>query len=150
MSKTIGGHLAKIYIDDRLVGLFQNFDWSGGIGMEPVWILGAELVQEFGETHVEPVSFNASGWRIMNNGVHVLPKYPKVQDLIGLGEFKIDVLNRETGQPIATILRCKWNRYGAGVSSQSLTRVNLSGVGIILQDESGDQGAGPGAASLPE
>lgn len=149
MSKVHSGHLAKIYIDDRLVGLFDSIDYGAGIGLEAVYILGRTSASENVETHYETVNVNLGGFRIVGNGVHVLPKFPKVQDIVNMGEFKIDVVDRQTGEAVASILRCKWSRYSTGFQARALSRVQLSCVGLILQDESGDQNEGPGAADLP-
>lgn len=149
MAKIHSGQLAKIYIDDQLVGLFDSIDYGGGIMLEPAFILGRSSAAEIVETGYEVVNVNLGGFRIIGQGVHVLPKFPKVQDIVNLGEFKIDVIDRQSGQPVATILRCKWARYSTGFQARSLTRVNMSCMGLILQDESGDQGEGSGAADLP-
>ena len=149
MAKIHSGQLAKIYIDDRLVGLFDSIDYGGEVMLEDAYILGRTSAAEIVETGYSTVSVNLGGFRIIGNGVHVLPKFPKVQDIVNLGEFKIDVVDRATGESVATILRCKWNRYSTGFQARSISRVQMSCRGIILQDESGDQGEGPGAADLP-
>lgn len=147
--KIHSGHLAKIYIDDKLVGLFDSIDYGANIMLEPAFILGRSSGAEVVTTGFDVVNVSLNGFRIVGQGVHVLPKFPKVQDLVNQGEFKIDVIDRQTGDPVATILRCKWQRYGTGFSARSLTRVQMSCIGLVLQDESGDQDEGPGAADLP-
>lgn len=149
MAKIHSGQLAKIYIDDELIGLFDSVDYGAEIFLEDAYILGRSSAAEIAETGYSTVSVNLSGFRIIGNGVHVLPKFPKVQDLVGLGSFKLDVVDRNSGEAVATVLGCKWNRYGTGFQARSLSRVQMTCRGLILQDESGDQGEGPGAADLP-
>lgn len=149
MAKITSGQLAKILIDEQLVGLFDSIDYGGGVMLEPAYILGRSSAAEIVETGYEVVNVNLGGFRIIGQGVHVLPKFPKVQDITNLGEFKIDVVDRATGRSLAVITRCKWARYGTGFQARSLTRVNMSCMGLILHDEEGPQGEGDGGVDLP-
>lgn len=150
MSKTMSGHRAKIFVDNQLVGLYDSVSYGENIGMEPVFILGRTSAAEIVELSYEAIQVDCSGFRIIGEGVHRLPRFPKLQDILGLGEITLAVTDRESGETVATIIGCKPMRNGQGHNAKQTSRIQVSYMGLILSDEDGDSQEAAGAADLPE
>jgi len=149
MSKTLTGARCKMYVDNQLVGIFETVSYSSNYGTEPIHLLGRYSAAEIVITSAEAVTINASGFRIVGQGVHVLPKVPKVQDLLNFEAITLAVEDRQTGQVILTALGCVPNAYNGNHNARATSRVSVSYTGLIAQDESGSQSESPGATELP-
>jgi hypothetical protein len=149
--KTMTGARAKVFVDGVLVGLFDSCDVSTSIGTEPIFLLGRYSAAEIVPTSYEIVSLNCSGFRLIGNGGHVLPKFPKLQDLLNLETITITVTDRQANAgdpPILTVLNCVPTSYSTGYSAKSNSRIRISYQGISAQDESGISDEG-NAVQLP-
>ena len=147
--KTTNGAMAAVMIDNVVVGIFDSCSWSKNFGAEPVFILGRHSPAEIAVTSQEAISVNCSGFRIIGNGVHILPKVPKLQDLVNLENITIGIRDRNTGKLIYNVTGCKVVATSGGLQSKAVSRCQISYLGIADEDESGAQGEGAGAASLP-
>lgn len=147
-SKVVVGGRAKVYVDNQLVGIFDSCTVSKNIGVEPIHILGKYGPDEITITSQDAVNVACSGFRVVGNGVHVLPKVPKVQDLLNFEPFTIAVVDRQTGETMATVLGCVPTTDNTNYNARATSRVNVNYTGLLLSDESGDQGEGD-AVSLP-
>lgn len=148
MSKVIVGGRAKVFVDNQLVGIFESCTVSNTTGTEAIHILGRYSPDEIAITSKEAVNVNCSGFRIAGQGKHVLPKVPKVQDLLNFEPFTIVITDRQTGVTLETILGVVPNTDNTNYNAKATSRVNISYVGILNADESGAQDEA-GAVSLP-
>lgn len=139
MSKILTGGRAKVYIDNVLAGIFDSCTWSGGMSSEPNYILGRAGPAEITPTAFEPVNVSLGGWRVIDSGIHVLPKFPKQQDFLNIQGITITVVDRQTGKTIATIINCIPNSHNQGVNSRATSKITINMIGLKLTDESGDQ-----------
>jgi hypothetical protein len=139
MAKTLTGGRGKVYIDNALVGIFDSCSWSGGMAVEPIYILGRASAAEIVPTAFETVNVSCSGFRVVDNGIHTLPKFPKFQDFLNLQGIKIDIVDRQTGKMIASITDCVPTSHNQGVNARATSRISINFMGIKLTDESGDQ-----------
>lgn len=149
MAKVFTGPRAVVSVDNQVVGLFENCTYGANVGVEPIHLLGKFGPDEITPTSYEAIQVNCSGFRVINQGVHILPKFPKLQDLLNLGTITISIRDRQTGSLIMTVIGCVPTSYNSGVQARSTSRISVSYTGLKLVDESGDQAEGNGATQLP-
>jgi hypothetical protein len=147
-SKVMVGARAKVYVDNQLVGIYESCTWNSSIGVEPIHLLGRYGPDEITPTSYEAVTINCSGFRVVGSGVHVLPKFPKIQDLLNLEAVTIAVVDRQTGQSILTAIGCVGTTNSGGYNARAASRVQVNYTGLRISDESGAQDEN-GAVSLP-
>lgn len=148
MAKTLTGPRAVVSVDNQVVGIFESCTYGANIGTEPIHILGRFGADEIAPTSYEAVTVNCSGFRVVDQGVHVLPKMPRLQDLLNLGPVAISIRDRQTGKLIMNAIGCIPNSYNTGVNARASSRVSITYVGLKVTDEAGDQEEG-GATTLP-
>jgi hypothetical protein len=148
MAKTLTGPRAVVSVDNQVVGLFESCTYGANIGTEPIHILGKFGPDEIAPTSYEAVTINCSGFRVVDQGVHLLPKMPKLQDLLNLGPVSISIRDRQTGKLIMNAIGCIPNSYSTGVNARATSRISVTYIGLKVTDESGDQEES-GATSLP-
>ena len=139
MGKVMTGSRAKVYIDNDLVGIFDSCSWSAGFGSEAQHILGRFSPDEITITSAEAVSVNCSGYKVINHGIHKLPKVPKLQDLLNLEGITLAVVDRQTGEAIVNVQNLKVVNHSGGVQSRASSKVSISYLGTRMSDEDGDQ-----------
>lgn len=149
MSKVVTGSRAKIFIDNVLVGLFESCTIANSNGVEAIHILGRYSPSELAITSKEAVNVSCSGFRVVGQGKHLLPKVPKIQDLLNFEPFTMTVVDRQTGETIETILGCVPNSDNSSYSAKATSRISVSYTGVRAGDESGPQDESAGAADLP-
>lgn len=147
-SKVMVGARAKVYVDNALVGIYETCTYNMNIGTEPIHLLGRYSPDEITPTSYEAVTINCSGFRVVGQGPHVLPKVPKLQDLLTLEAVTIAVVDRQTGKTILTAIGCIPNSFNGNHNARATSRVTVNYTGLRLSDESGDQDEN-GAVSLP-
>lgn len=149
MSKVVTGARAKVYIDNVLVGIFESCTVSNSTGVEAIHLLGRYTPDEITILSREAVNVSCSGFRVVGQGKHVLPKVPKIQDLLGFEPFTMTVVDRQTGETMETILGCVPTNDNTNYNAKATSRVSITYMGIRASDESGAQDEGTGAVSLP-
>lgn len=142
------GARAKIFIDNVLVGIFETCSYNTNIGVEAIHLLGRFGPDEITPTSYEAVTLNCSGFRVVSSGVHVLPKFPKLQDLLTLEAVTISVVDRQTKLTILTAIGCVGTSMNGNHNARATSRVTVNYTGLRLSDENGAQDEG-GAVSLP-
>lgn len=150
-AKTMVGARGKVYVDNVLVGIFDSIDFSTNVGTEAIHLLGRYSAAEIVPTSYEAVSLNCSGFRLIGNGGHILPKMPKLQDLLQLETVTIAVTDRQgsaNAAPILVAQNCVPTSYGTGYSAKATSRIRISYMGTVAYDESGIQDEGD-AVNLP-
>jgi hypothetical protein len=148
MAKVLTGSRAVVSIDNVIVGLFESCTYGANVGTEPIHLLGRFGPAEITPTSYEAVTINCSGFRVVGQGVHQLPKMPKLQDLLQLGPVTISIRDRQTGELIMTAIGCIPNSYNTGVNARATSRIQITYVGLKVTDEAGDQEEA-GATDLP-
>ena len=152
-AKTMSGSRAKVYIDKGsgpvLVGLYDSISYGENVGAEAVFTLGRYGAHEIVPLSYEPIQVNCSGFRIIGEGAHILPAFPKLQDLLRLEGVTITETDRDTGEVIATIIGCVPVSWGGGNQAKSMSRISISYMGIRMEDESGPNDEGNDPATLP-
>jgi len=152
-AKVMTGARAKVFVENVLVGIFDSCSYAVNIGAEAIHILGRYSAAEITQTSYEAVTVNCSGFRIIGNGGHVLPKVPKLQDLLNLEGVTLAMVDRDTtsaagGEPIMVVQNCLPISYSTGANAKSTSRIQITYLGTHASDESGAQDEG-GAVNLP-
>lgn len=151
-AKTMTGARAKVYVDNVLVGIFDSCNYAVNVGAEPIHLLGRFSPSEITPTSYEAVAVNCSGFRLVGNGGHILPKFPKLQDLLNLEHVTLAVVDRQSpanAEPIMKVFGCVPVSYATGYNAKSTSRIQISYLGVAAADESGAQDEGD-AVNLPE
>lgn len=158
-AKVFTGARAKVYVDDILVGIFDSCNYAVNIGAEAVHILGRYSPAEIVQTSYEAVAAQCSGFRLIGNGGHVLPKVPKLQDLLNLETITLAMVDRQApdgvnninpdNRPVMTVQNCIPISYSTGAAGKATSRIQITYLGTHASDESGDQDEGPGGVALP-
>lgn len=149
-AKVFTGARAKVYVDNVLVGIFDSCTYAVNIGAEAIHILGRYSPAEITQTSYEAVTANCSGFRIIGNGGHVLPKVPKLQDLLNLETVTLAMVDRQdqSNTPVMIVQNCIPINYSTGANAKATSRVQITYMGTHASDESGAQDEG-GAVNLP-
>ena len=149
-AKVFTGARAKVYVDDVLVGIFDSCTYAVNIGAEPVHILGRYSPAEIAQTSYEAVTVNCSGFRVIGNGGHILPKVPKLQDLLQLETVTLAMVDRQSTDnvPIMNVQNCIPINYSTGANAKATSRIQVTYLGTHASDESGQQDEGSGV-NLP-
>jgi hypothetical protein len=147
--KTMTGARAKVRVNGQIVGIFDSCQYGANIGTEAVHLLGRYSPDEISITSYEAVQVACSGFRVIDQGVHVLPAAPKLQDLLLFETVQLEVEDRQTRQNIAIIKNCVPSSWGEAQQAKGNTRINITYIGTVYSDESGDQEESGGATTLP-
>ena len=150
-AKVFTGSRAKVYVDNVLVGVFDSCSYAVNVGAEPIFLLGRFSAAEIAPTSYEAVTVNCSGFRLIGNGGHVLPKMPKLQDLLNLEGITLSVVDRQGAagnEPIMVVQNCIPVNYSTGANAKATSRIQISYLGTHAYDESGAQDEGD-AVNLP-
>lgn len=150
-AKTIVGGRTIVTVEGVTVGIFDSCTINEALTLEDVHILGKYGPDEIVVTAYNAVTVSCSGFRVYKNGAKVLPKFPRVQDLLNLGTVTLTVQDRQnlTGPPLATIVNCVPETNNENFNSRATSKVNISYRGTLLSDETTLNDGENGAASLP-
>jgi hypothetical protein len=144
------GARAKIKVAGNYVGIFEACSYGANLGTEPVHTLGRYSPNEITITSYEAVQVQCSGFRIVDQGVHVLPAAPKLQDLLNFESVQLEVEDRQTGKMIAIVKNCVPSNWSEQQNAKGTTRFNITYIGTTYSDEtSQDEVESAGASELP-
>lgn len=121
-----------------VVALFSNCTWQIRQNKEPIFILGRYSPTEIAPTTQEAVSMTLTGYRVVDKGPYTLG-VSKLQDLLKETDFVVTVKDRSTGKVIFKAKGCRILGWSSGVSSRSISDIRLEVMGLLGEDESGDQ-----------
>lgn len=150
-AKVFTGARAKVYVDNVLVGIFDSCNYAVNVGAEAIHILGRYSPAEIAQTSYEAVTVNCSGFRVIGQGGHILPKMPKLQDLLQLETVTLAMVDRQSAanaEPIMTVQNCIPVNYSTGANAKATSRIQITYMGTHASDESGAQDEGD-AVNLP-
>lgn len=147
--KTMTGARAIVKVDQEVVGVFDSCQYGANIGTEPIHTLGRYSANEISVTSYEAIQVSCSGFRIVDQGFHVLPKAPKLQDLLRLETVQLEVEDRQSGKNVMVVKNCVAQSWSEAQQAKGSTRFNITYLGTVLSDESGDQEESDDFTSLP-
>lgn len=149
MSRTMTGARAIVKVDSTVVGVFESCQYGAAVGTEPIHTLGRYSANEISVNSYEAIQVSCSGFRLIGQGVHELPKAPKLQDLLNLENVQISIEDRQTKENIMTVLDCVASNWSESQQAKGTTRFNITYIGTVLSDESGDQVESNDATNFP-
>lgn len=140
--KLMTGARAKVFLTKpgqppQLVGIFTSFSYGVTFDAQPAFTLGAYGPREIDYTAMEPVAISASGWRVIGQGPHKQALIPKLQDLLRHEYISATVIDRQTGETIATIEGIRPTSYQTSLAARQLTEQTFSLMGLLCSDEDG-------------
>lgn len=147
--KVMTGARAIVRVDGEVVGVFDSCQYGANIGTEPIHTLGRYSANEISITSYEAIQVSCSGFRVVDQGFHVLPKAPKLQDLITFERVQLEVQDRQSGSNIMIVKNCVPQSWSESQQAKGSTRFNITYLGTVLSDESGDQEESDDFTSLP-
>lgn len=151
--KTMVGARAKIKVgsgnDAKVVGLFDSCQYGANLGNEAVHILGRYSASEISITSYEAIQVQCSGFRVVDQGVHLLPQAPKLQDLLKLERISLEIEDRFSGKTIMSVNECVAVNWGEGQQAKATSKFSITYMGLVLSDESGEQNETEDPADLP-
>jgi hypothetical protein len=149
MSKTLTGARVKVYVANKLVGIYETCSYSMNYGTEPIHLLGAFAAQEIVITSAEPVQITCGGFRLVGQGAHVLPAVPKLADLLAFEAVTLAIVDRQSGQTILTAIGCVPNSYSGSHNARASSRISITYQGLVITDESSAGDSESGNVTLP-
>lgn len=149
MSVTMTGARARVKVNGQYVGVFDSCQYGASVGAEPIHTLGRYSPNEISITSYEAVQVSCSGFRLIDQGVHVLPAAPQLQDLLNFETVQLEVEDRQSGKTIAIVKNCVPTNWSEQQQAKGTTRFNITYLGTVLSNESGDQDESAGASTLP-
>jgi hypothetical protein len=146
---TMTGARAIVKVDGRAVGVFDSCQYGANIGNEPVHTLGRYSSNEIAITSYEAIQVGCSGFRVINNGVHTLPKAPKLQDLLNFTRVQLVIEDRQTAKIIMKVENCVPTSWSEAQNAKGTTKFNITYTGTVLSDETDTQVEERSATNLP-
>jgi hypothetical protein len=137
----------------QTIGIFDNCSYGLTYTVQPAFILGRFSAAELGYTSQEPVHITCSGWRVIGHGPFADGHLPQLQDLLTADYISMQVVDRQTGNPVATFESVRPTGFSTSIQARQLESMTLNFMGITIDDETADNSeavtaAGP-AADLP-
>lgn len=145
------GARALVYMNKKPVGIFNSVSYVYGLIDAEVDILGAFAPVEIAYVGASAVTCDASGWRVIGHGPHIVASVPKLRELLTYEGIEIVLLDRQSkpnDPPICTIRDVKPLGYSGGVAAKQLSEVRIPFKGTRIDDESGINEEGSDAARL--
>jgi hypothetical protein len=142
------GARAQLIVNGRIVGVFTSCQWGVNYDAQPSYILGRYSPAEITYTGQEPISVNATGFRVVENGAYIAAGLPKLQDLMTHEDIALAIFDRQTGKQIFTVVGVRPVGYNSGTAARSISDFSVSYLGLRSEDESGAQGEAAGASDL--
>ena len=143
MGYAVTGARALVYVNNKLVGIFESCTVANTLSTEAIHLLGRYTPAEIAITAKEAVNVTCSGFRVAGNGINVLPAVPLVQDLLTFEPFTIAVVDRQSSGanpvPLETIQGVVPTTDNTNYNAKATSRVNISYLGTISSNEAGAQ-----------
>ncbi len=143
--KVVTGARAQVYVNNQLIGIFESCTVSSSLGTEPIFLLGRYSADEISIVSSEVYNVTCSGFRVVGAGLHTLPAYPLVSDLLLFDPFTIIVKDRETGETLETILNCVPTSQNTNYNAKATSKINISYQGTLGFNEDAND-SDPGTA----
>src|ERR1700722_3596319 len=139
MGYAVTGARALVYVNNKLVGIFESCTVANTLSTEAIHLLGRYTPAEIAIKAKEAVNVTCSGFRVAGNGINVLPAVPLVQDLLTFEPFTIAVVDRQSSGanpvPLETIQGVVPTTDNTNYNAKATSRVNISYLGTISSNE---------------
>jgi len=154
-AKVMTGARAQLMIVDpntgegKVMGIFNNVSVGLTYGAEPIFLLGRYSPDEIVYTSQEAVTVEASGWRVVEFGPHVVAKVPQLSDLLLHEYIELAIFDRQTNERIAKIHSVRPTSWSTTISARQPEEIRVTFIGLLVDDESTTNAELPSASTLP-
>lgn len=152
-AKVMTGARAKVSVDGKPVGIFNNISYGQTFTADPIFILGAYGPVETVYTAQDAINIQCSGWRVIDHGPHAEAAMPSLSELLRHEYIEITVFDRldddPAGKPIAKFHRCRPTAYNATLANRQPSECQITYIGLKMDDETKVNDELPTAAVLP-
>jgi hypothetical protein len=132
------------------IGVFNSCNYSVGITVTPVEVLGSFLPVELVQTSRDAIQVTCSGFRILNQGAYSQNKVPTVADLLRYDGITLTIYDRQKqtkpGAPIRdkifSVIGAKCTGYRTTYSAKGIADLEITYMGIVETDETDVDGTG--------
>ena len=135
-SSILTGARAKILINGKIVGLFNNCSWSVRQDKQPQFILGRHSPAEITPTAQEAVSMTLNGYRVVGAGPYKVGGASLLKNLLNEEDFSVQIIDRQTGQQIFMAKGCRVQGWSSGVVVPASAPVEVGQAGRAAPGES--------------
>lgn len=150
-AKVMTGARAKVSVNGKPVGIFNNISYGQTYTADPIFILGAYGPVETVYTAQDAINITASGWRVIDHGPHADASVPTLSELLRHEYIEITVFDRmdDEAKPIAKFHQCRPVSYNTTLANRQPSEVQVTFIGLKMDDETGVNDELPTAAVLP-
>ena len=144
------GSRAQVMIDGKIIGIFTNVSYGVRYDANPVHILGRFSAAEIVLSGMEPISVDATGFRVVDNGPYKVASVPRLQDLLNHEDITLAIFDRQSGEQIMTVVGVRPTGYSTSVASRGIQDLTVNFMGLRLSDENDPNGQDetPGATEF--
>lgn len=149
-NKIISGVRAQVFIEGRLVGIFNNCSYGFSINVAPAFVLGRASPAELTNVGVDAVEVRCAGWRVRDNGPHV-NGVPHIQDLLTADDITITLHDRlapASAPALMTVIGCRSTGYTTSVTQKQQQEITVTFLGLTISDEAGVNAEPQDASSI--
>jgi hypothetical protein len=141
-----GRAFVELTSDDGTItksAVFDNVSVGVSYGHFEPFVIGRHSAGEVVITHMNPVTLRLSGYRKFDAGPYTdQVGMAKLDELVGnQKEITVSVIDRQNpeGKPVLRVRECKVVSHNFDISATQPSRLSIEIVGLIFEDEAGDQ-----------
>lgn len=142
------GARAQLVVNGKIVGLFTSCSYNMTYDANPAFIIGRYGAAEITYTAQDVVTVDATGFRVIDAGPHVVASIPKLQELLNHEDISLSLIDRKTGKNFMTVLGVRPMGYSSSVTARGVVEISARFMGLRMEDESGTQNESSGASTL--
>jgi hypothetical protein len=146
------GAKAKVFVDNKLIGVFTSVQYSKAYGLHVAHILGRHSPAAMTYTHQEAISISMTGFRVIDAGPYRLGLVPELENLMKHPGVNIQVEDRTNPQNPKIVVRgvLYGTNFSTGVNARSISDVTVTGLMPMMDDETSDDAEYPGATKIDD
>ena len=135
-ASTLTGARVKLYINQKLAGVFTSCSWGVTLDTAPMFILGRYNAAEIVYTGMDVVEINVGGFRVLRNGPHEIGSVPHLKDLLNHQEISLQLVDRQSGDTVMNVINVRPVSYASETSARGVQSLNIRFQGTQVMDES--------------
>lgn len=147
-NKVVSGARVLVFVDGVQVGLFSSGSYNVVDDVGAVFILGRYSPAELDYLAQEPVAGTLTGWRVVNNGPHIVG-LPALQNLLTAPYTSLSFFDRLTGALLGKVQGVRMTGKGTGHTARQLSEITIPFQGLTDGDESVTNSEAADSADLP-
>lgn len=137
------------------IGIFSHVSYAMQYQIEPIYILGRFSATDTEYVSQDTAKIDCTGWRVVGAGPHKAGHVPHLDTLMHEPYLQMTIADRlgagNVGDPakvIATFRNVRATGYHTTMNARGVQELSVSFVGILVDDEDGDNDEAAGAMNL--